>query len=142
MKNAHGVEPTRYMKRKESEHAIQCYPNYGPIFGDDIYIDNYCNNRHCKINNDGTKGYECHPEYKSSLFVNTAGPDEENKLAVLDYEVYTSYDSYKDYIFNACTYPDIIWEYVETKDISEESLKQIDDDVELLSDLGCYSLRR
>ncbi len=135
MKNAHGVEPTRYMKRKESKYAIECYSKYGPIFGDDIYIDNYCNNRHCKINNDGTKGYECHPEYKSSLFVNTAGPDEENKLAVLDYEVYTSYDSYKDYIFNACTYPDIIWEYVETKDISEESLKQIDDDVELLSDL-------
>ncbi len=41
------------------------------------------------ISNDGTHGYECHPEYKSSLFVNTAGPDEENYFSVLDYEVYT-----------------------------------------------------
>ena len=32
-------------------------------------------------------------------------------------------------------YPDIIWKYIETKDILEESLKQIDDDTELLNDL-------
>ena len=137
MKNPHGVEPTRFMKREGSEHVIKCDSHCGPMFGEsDIYIDClYDNKENCIINNDGTKGYECHPEYKSSLFVNTAGPDEENKLAVLDYEVYTSYDSYKDYVFNTCKYPDIIWEYVETKDISEESLKQFDDDIELLSDL-------
>ena len=91
MKNPHGVEPTRYMKRKESEYAIYCDYRYGPIFGEsDIYIDNYCNyNKYCIINNDGTKGYKCHPLYKKTLFVNTAGPDEENYFSVLDYEVYT-----------------------------------------------------
>lgn len=39
--------------------------------------------------NDGIHGYECHPEYKCSLFVNTAGPLEKNYCTILDYEVYT-----------------------------------------------------
>ena len=91
MKNPHGVEPTRYMKRKESDCAIQCYPLSGPSFGDSvIVICNYCNKvDSCCINNISEGDYECHPEYKSSLFVNTAGPDEENYFSVLDYEVYT-----------------------------------------------------
>ena len=76
------------MKRQGSEYAIDCDPRKGPIFGDrynsDIYIYNSC-----FITNDGTRGFECHPEYRSSLFVNTAGPDEENKFSVVDYEVYT-----------------------------------------------------
>ena len=33
MKNPHGVEPTRYMKREDSDRAIECYPENGPIFG-------------------------------------------------------------------------------------------------------------
>ena len=94
MKNVHRVEPTRFMKRKESRYAIECYPNHGPIFGDgwdrDLFIGDHCNQENsCFIQNNGERGYECHPEYKSSLFVNTAGPDEENYFSVLDYEVYT-----------------------------------------------------
>ena len=88
MKNPHGVEPTRYMK-KERKWAIKCDPDSGPVFGADIFISDNCNNNYNSISNDGTRGYECHPEYKSSLFVNTAGVDEENKFTVLDYEVYT-----------------------------------------------------
>ena len=139
MKNPHRVEPTRYMKRKESKYAaIYCNSDYGPIFGyydRNIYITQDCNkNNCCYVKNDGTGGYECHPEYKSSLFVNTAGPDNTNYFSVLDYEVYCI-DNYKEYIDHLCKYPDIIWEYVETKDISEESLKQFDDDSELRNDL-------
>ena len=89
MKNAHGVEPTRYMKRKESDWAIHCDPYSGPMFGYDIFIREHCNKKNiCSIRNDGKHGYECHPKYKSSLFVNTTGPDEENECTVLDYEVY------------------------------------------------------
>ena len=92
MKNPHGVEPTRYMKKEESKETIRCNPFYGPIFcGNDDY--NICILDNCNIvniiRNDGYQGYECHPQYKSSLFVNTAGPDEENRFSVLDYEVYT-----------------------------------------------------
>ncbi len=140
MKNAHGVEPTRFMKRKESRYAIVCDPNHGPIFGitiryEDLMIVDHCNQENsCSIYNSGERGYECHPEHKSSLFVNTAGPDEYNYFSVLDFEVYCI-DNYKDYIYNVCKYPDIIWKYIETNDISEESLQQFDDDVELLSDL-------
>ena len=66
--------------------------------------------------------------------MNTAGPNEMNKLSILDFEVYCI-DNYRDYIYNLCKYPDIIWKYIETKDIYEESLQQFDDDTELLSDL-------
>ena len=129
------------MKRKESKYAIECDPYYGPIFGyqstHDIYIDDNCNKKdNCSINNDDTNGYECHPQYKRSLFVNTAGVDEENKFSVLDYEVFGIDYENRDNINKLCKHPDIIWEYIETKDISEESLKQIDDDTELLSDLN------
>ena len=91
MKNPHGVEPTRYMNRKESGYVIKCYPACGPVFGNcDIYIVDKCNKENnCWIDNDGSKGYECHLQYKSSLFVNTNKPDNTNRFSVLDYEVYT-----------------------------------------------------
>ena len=137
MKNPHGVEPTRYMKREESRYAISCIPKSGPIFGDyDIHIYDNCNKEDsCFIDNNGTGGYDCHHEYKKSLFVNTSKPDYRNRFSVLDYEVYYNFDIYKDFIYTRCKHPDIIWEYIETKDISEESLTQIDNDVELLNDL-------
>ncbi len=95
MKNPHGVEPTRYMKRKESEYAINCDPDYGPIYcGSDDYCDiciaDNCNEENsCFIDNYGGCGYECHPQYRSLLFVNTAGPYKDNYFEVFDYEVYT-----------------------------------------------------
>ena len=89
MKNPHGVEPTRFMKRNGSKCAIGCNRWSGPIF-DEIFIRYKCNKENsCYIHNDGKHAYKCHPEYKSSLFVNTAGPDEENNFSLLDYEVYT-----------------------------------------------------
>ena len=94
MKNAHGVEPTRFMKRKESEYAIKSYSRYGPTFGTfcwhALLISNNCNNANsCFIDNDGKHAYDCHPQYKSSLYVNTAGSEKENRFSVLDYEVFT-----------------------------------------------------
>ncbi len=139
MKNAHGVEPTRYMKREESGCAISCYSNYGPIFDGDIHINDNCNEEdRCSINNDGTHGYECHPEYKSSLFVNTVGTDGKNRFSVLDYEVFGIDFENRDNINKLCKHPSTIWEYIETKEISEGSLKQFDDDTALLSDLDAF----
>ncbi len=127
------------MKKKEISNAISCNPNNGPIFGNkeaDIYIANNCYEENSSyIGNDGTHGYGCHPEFRSSLFVNTAESNKDNHYRVLDYEVYCI-DNYKDYIYNSCKYPDIIWEYIQTKDISENALKQFDDDIELLNDLN------
>ena len=94
MKNDYGVEPTRYMKRNEIRYAITCHPYNGPIFGDgwnrDLIIRDQCNIQNSSsVYYDGTHAYECHPEYKFSLFVNTAGPNEKKQFSVLDYEVYT-----------------------------------------------------
>ncbi len=138
MKNPHGVEPTRYMKKQEIKGAIGCSPYWGPVFGNDygdITIADECTKENsCWINPPNAFQYECHPEYKSSLYVNTSGPDNSNRFLVLDYEVY-SFDICKEYVYNVCKYPNIIWNYIETKDISDISLKQFADDIELLNDL-------
>ena len=125
------------MKRKESKYTIKCNSDCGPIFGnDDIYIGNNCYKENSYlIDNDGERGYECHPVYKKSLFVNTAGPDTQNYFTVFDYEVFGIDYGNRDNINALCKHPDIIWKYIETDDISEESLKNFDDDIELLSDL-------
>ena len=109
LKNPHGVQPTRFMNRN-NYFAIMCRTNCGPRFNYDILISDNCNTvNNCYINdNDGTHGYECHPEYKSSLFVNTAGPNETNLFTVLDYEVYCIDCESKYTIDHLCKHPDII----------------------------------
>ena len=91
MKNPYGVEPTRFMKRKESGYAIECNSDCGPMFcgkGYDLFISDNCNcNNRSYTYNDG-RGYDCHPEYKSSLFVNTNDSDKPNHFIVSDYEVF------------------------------------------------------
>ena len=93
----------------------------------------------CSIDNNGTRGYECHPQYKSSLFVNTAGPDERNIFSALDYEVFGIDFEIRENINKLCKYSDIIWEYLQTRDISEESLKQVDNEEELLNDMDAIN---
>ena len=135
MKNAHGVEPTQFMKRKESGCAMICDIEFGPTFGSDICIYNINYLSHCIINNDGRHAYECHTVFKSSLFVNTAGLEEMNKYTLLDYEVFGIDFENRNNINKLCKCPDIIWNYIETKDITEKLLQQVDDDTDLLSDL-------
>ena len=140
LKNPHGVEPTRYMKRKESKFAIDCEQELGPAFGDrndiDIAILSKDGAYFGLIGSNGTHGYECHPEYKSSLYVgNTDGPDGAHVCLLVECEVYCI-DNYKDYVYNTCKYPDIIWNYIETKEIDDQPLNQIVDDVELLKDIN------
>ena len=93
MKNPHGVAPTRYKKKKESRCAIRCNPRYGPSFGNnypDISIADNCNEESsCWICDPSKLQYNFHTTYKSSLYVNTDGPEDSNRFSVLDYEVYT-----------------------------------------------------
>ncbi len=95
MKNPYGVEPTRYMKKEDGDYAITCMGNFGPTFGSDypfcdiLIKDNCNNNSNNRIGDPSSFRYEYHPQYKSSLYVNTAGPDSYNYFTVLDYEVFT-----------------------------------------------------
>ena len=128
------------MKIKEMDCAITSNSIIGPTFGymkaSDVFIPNYCNIKiRCYINNDGKRAYECYPQYKSSLFVNTAGPDSTNYFTVLDYEVFCIDFEGKSTINHMCKNHDIISENIETKDISEESLKQLNNEKELLDDM-------
>ena len=128
------------MKKNESDNAIYCNPNFGPLFGNDspdIFIVDNCNDENsCAINESSCLQYDCHSDYRSSLYVGSNGPDEDNMFTVLDYEVYSiDYES-KEYVYNTCKYPDIIWKYIETKDISEESLRMIDNEDEIRNDLN------
>ena len=89
LKNAHGVEPTRYMKKKENNYALYCHSDCGPTFGDDIHIYDKCNKENCcRIDNHEYSTYEYHPQYEFSLFVNTAGPKNKNRFFILEYEVF------------------------------------------------------
>ena len=78
------------MKKKNSNEAIGCDPNCGPIFGNghDICIYDNCNDKGGWTNY-GYGSYECKNSYRKSLFVNTAGPDQDNNFKVSDYEVFT-----------------------------------------------------
>ena len=91
MKNRHGIEPTRFLKKKDNNRAIRCNPSYGPIFGygRDIGIDDNCNHDKGGWTNYGYGSYECKNSLKKSLFVKTAGPDQINYFKVSDYEVFT-----------------------------------------------------
>ena len=150
LKNPHGVEPTRFMKDENDHGGIICkYNEHGPAFGfyyqhEDqctlycdiyyaIYIDSICNKENCcRVSN---TTYECHKKYGSLLYVNA------NKFTVLDYEVYGIDYQSKYSIDHLYKYSDIIWEYITTYNISDESLKQFDDEQELLNDLDnvyCY----
>ena len=127
------------MKNEIGNKDITCDSKYGPIFGDnwngDLLIGDHCNiGNICYIHNDGTHAYECHLEHKSSLFVNTAGLNEKNYFSILDYEVFCI-DNYKDYIYNVCKYPDIIWNYMKTKKISNKSLQIINSEEAIINDL-------
>ena len=91
--NPYRVEPTRYMKKKESKIAIRCNPCYGPLFGNkspDIFIADNCNGENsCWINSSSAFQYDFHTAYKSSLYVDTNEYNNINRFSVLDYEVYT-----------------------------------------------------
>ena len=93
MKNPYGVEPTRFLKKKDNKYAICCDPHCGPIFGSsfDIGINSNCNNKNGGWTNYGNSdgSYECRSPLKRSLFVNTDEPDQINWFKVSDYEVFT-----------------------------------------------------
>ncbi len=93
MKNRHRIEPTRFLKKKDRNRAICCYPSYGPTFsyGPDIGIGDNCNRDYGGSTNFGnsSSSYEYDSSYRKSLFVNTAGPDKTNYFKVSDYEVFT-----------------------------------------------------
>ncbi len=130
------------MKKKKSSEANIYNPECGPVFGynkelmcNEIFIRDKCNEANsCHIYIDGNE-YDYLQQYRSSLFVNTAGPDEYNYFSVSDYEVFTIDYQSKYNIFHMCKYPDIIWEYIKTNDISEDSLKTVDNESVLINDL-------
>ena len=143
LKNPHGLKPMRFNNIKDRYRAINCDPKLGPVFGsgqikdDDIFINDHCNQEDsCYIGSNTNGGYECDPILQASLFVNTNQPKKRNLFTVLDYEVFII-DYQSEYtVYHMCKYPDIIWEYIQTNDISNESLSQIYEDKEgLLNDL-------
>ena len=118
------------MNRKESRYAISYSWFNGPNFVDMSIDYNGKKGNMCCIRNNGDGEYECHPEYKSSLYM------DKDYSSVLNYEIFgIDYENRKT-INKLCKHPDIIWEYIETKDISKESLEQFDDNTEFFNDLN------
>ena len=109
----------RFITSEENDYD-DCRSYYGPQFD---RIDTY--ESFLDIINDKHKR-------KLLLYGNS------NQLTIYDYEVYEIDYENRENINKLCKYPDIMMEYIETKDISEESLKQFADDIELLSDLDVF----
>ena len=106
----------RFITSEENDYD-DCRSYYGPQFD---RIDTY--ESFLDIINDKHKR-------KLLLYGNS------NQLTIYDYEVYEIDYENRENINKLCKYPDIIMEYIETKGISDESLKQFEDDTELLTDL-------
>lgn len=143
LKNPHNIPPTRYNRREGSKYAIDCNLDTGPVFrdgtfpGSDIHICDNCDSpMSCSTENDGTRGYECDPTFKKSLFVNSSGAEEINMFSVFEYEVYCIDYEDRRTVFNLCEYPDVIWTYLLIKAIPEFQLQQFSDDTYLLNDLN------
>ena len=66
--------------------------------------------------------------------MNTKDPYCDNNFTVLDYEVYT-YTIDIEFLKKQYKYPYAIMEYIDTENISEESIKQVDDEVKLFSEI-------
>ncbi len=160
LKNPHGLNPTRFMMRDDREYSqsknnlseyIHDYTSnhidtYGPIFTDNsrngIWINDYCNEKNtCHVLNSGYHGFMCHPKYESSLYVNTGSNEETNYFSVIDYEVYGIDYENKYTVDHICKYPEIVMEYIETKDISEKSFKKINDNTELIKDMNAIDCK-
>ncbi|KAK8815393.1 hypothetical protein WA158_003605 [Blastocystis sp. Blastoise] len=90
LSNEHGIPPTKYVYDSTIRTTgITCFPTYGPVFGlffDILISDRYHTNlnSHCKAE----RYAERLTPQNNCLFVNTAGPDEENYFQVEDYEVW------------------------------------------------------
>ena len=145
LKNPHGVPPTRFMKSNDYTSAITCDSQFGPVFGSRKSpalllgpvpsIENSC-----YVCNNGTNGYECDSTLKSSLFVHTADPDNHNSFSVSDYEVFSLQDK-QEYIKGIAHYPEVLWEYVQTKKINPSTIAaSVVDDTLLYHDLSLLEL--
>ena len=154
LKNPQGLEPMRFMNLNDSEYAIFCSPDYGPMFGRNLRIGpvlkingNKYGFENCGVSfRDHSGQYDYHKQYAASLFVTKeitlslckervpTAPIYDSFFSVLDYEVF-GIDNYKDYVYNVCKHPDIIWKYLETRDIPVESLKRFDKEDDLRNDL-------
>ena len=134
--NYQGQEP--HCHREEDDISIE--------FAEPIYeigsLDEKNNEENCcLLHNIRGNRRRYSSESKQSLFVQLNLRDQPCFFSILDYEVYYITDKYKNDIYKICKYPDIIWKYIETNAISEESLKQIDDDTELLTDFDAISCK-
>ena len=131
------------MKTKNSKNSIYCSSDRGPSFrddsvcGTDLCIVNNCNiNTDSYIENDGTLGYKCDAERKAGLFDNTMKKGGRYNFRVDDYEVFGLDYTNRELINELCKYRNIIEEYISTSHISEESLKTVENEDELIKDLN------
>lgn len=109
LKNPQGVDPKRFMKRKETYRAIMTHITAGPVFGNsDLFVGAKCKNEHyCSIKSDIDQDYEYDPQYKSSLFTDWNEQEQAYSFAIYDYEVFKIHN-YEDYVKKNCRYADLI----------------------------------
>ena len=145
LKNPFDTPPIRFNKQSGYQTYIECYANYGPTFGNSmqysLYIDDECTkpNKNFVFLTNGSP-FEYEPRLKSSIFVNSNAPDKKNYFTVSDYEVLCIDYENKYTVDHICKYPDIVWNYIQTKDIPEELLQNVEEEQDLLNDLDLVQI--
>ncbi|KAK8809610.1 hypothetical protein WA158_000553 [Blastocystis sp. Blastoise] len=89
LSNEHGIPPTHYLHNGNGR-GICCSSSWGLVFGSglDIALSDECNTDNVYTYTKASSFTWIDTPQKSSLFVNTAGPDEKNYFQVEDYEVW------------------------------------------------------
>ncbi|KAK8809872.1 hypothetical protein WA158_000815 [Blastocystis sp. Blastoise] len=89
LSNEHGIPPTPYLHNGNG-CGIYCSSSYGPVFGCgyDIALDDGCDTGNEYVYTKASSFTWIDTPQKSSLFVNTAGPNKKNYFQVEDYEVW------------------------------------------------------
>ncbi|KAK8800701.1 hypothetical protein WA158_000026 [Blastocystis sp. Blastoise] len=89
LSNEHGIPPTHYLHNGNGS-GILCSSLWGPVFGSgfDISLVDKCDTDNVYTYTNASSFTWINTPQRSSLFVNTAGPNEYNYFKVEDYEVW------------------------------------------------------
>ncbi|KAK8811404.1 hypothetical protein WA158_003138 [Blastocystis sp. Blastoise] len=89
LSNEHGIPPTHYLHNGNGR-GILCASSWGLVFGSglDIALSDECDTDNVYTYTKASSFTWINTPQRSSLFVNTAGPDEKNYFQVEDYEVW------------------------------------------------------
>ncbi len=126
LKGCNGIPPVQYMDQ-EHFNTIYCNNEYGPTFATQHKCGILMHNSNILT-------------LSNKLLRDVSIPFDDNPVIILDYEVLCIDYENRYTIDHLCKYPDIVWNYIQTKDIPEELLQNVEEEQDLLNDLNLIQM--